>query len=286
MLQYKSNEVFFENENMAIEYHTAPNEPIHTHDFLELVYIASGKGMQHVDGKEYAVARGDLLFINYNHTHAFTSVKGMEYYNIYLKPAFISEKLINADNAFQMLALTAFEDFRESVADGHPLVRFAGTEIQEVENCIHAMCRENQQKLGGRDTVMKSYLTVLLTYMFRKMAVYEETAGKRQDKIQELIRYIAENCTQKLSLEELSNQCFYNPSYFCRVFKEYSGVTVTEFIHDSRIRKSCELLEHTSMTVEEIALQTGYTNKTFFYKRFRSRMGISPAEYRKQNMKK
>ena len=285
MFQYKAENVFTENENIAVTYHTNPNEPVHTHDFLELVYIVSGKGKQCVDGKEYTVARGDFLFINYGQTHAFSSEKGMEYYNIYMHPSVISEELINADNAFLMLALTSFEDFRESVGENHPVVRFSAKGIPEVETCIKAIKRELQAEESGSDTVIKSYLMVLLTYMFRKMAVYEDVQGERHGKIQELIQYIEENCTKKLSLEELANQCFYNPSYFCRVFKEYSGVTVTEFIHESRIRKSCDLLKNTSMSIEDISRQVGYTNKTSFYKRFRAQMSVSPADFRAEQKK-
>lgn len=282
MRRYKDENVFFGNEKLAVSHYTKPDEAIHTHDFLELVYIASGSGTQYIDGKEYTVARGDLLFINYHHTHAFSSKKGMEYYNIYVKPELLSEELINTENALQMLSLTAFEDFRESIGDNQQLVQFSGVEIADVEHCLQAMYREHQANLSGKDSVMKSYLTVLLTYMFRKMAVYEEKPDNRTDKIETLIRSIEENCTQRLTLKELSERCFYNPSYFCRIFKEYSGMTLTEFIQESRIKRSCTLLAESAMTIEEIAAYVGFSSKTQFYKRFRALMGESPADYRKK----
>ena len=282
MFHYKEENVFKEHEKIAVSHYTNPKEPIHTHDFLELVYIASGKGKQYIDGKEYTVARGDLLFINYHHTHAFTSEKGMEYYNVYVKPELLSEELINTGNALQMLSLTAFEDFRESVEEDRQLVQFTGGEIADMEYCLAAMQREWENNMSGKETVMKSYLTVILTYMFRKMAMYEERSENRKSKIENLIRYIEDNCTEKLSLEELSDQCFYNPSYFCRIFKEYSGMTLTEFIHENRVKKSCDLLENTHLSIEEIASRVGYTNKTQYYKRFRALMGESPVDYRKK----
>ena len=106
--------------------------------------------------------------------------------------------------------------------------------------------------------------------------------GENGNKIGDLIQYIEENCTQKLSLTELSEQCFYNPSYFCRMFKAYSGMTITEFIHENRIKRACGLLLHSHKSVEEISLGVGYTNKTLFYKKFREKTGMSPAEYRKK----
>ncbi len=282
MLHYTEKHVFREDENIAVVFHAAHDEEIHMHDFVELVYIAGGRGYQYIDGKKYSVARGDMLFINYNHTHAFTTDKGMEYYNIYLKPGFISGELINADNAMQMLTLTAFEDFRETVGEESPVVRFSGTEVVEIESCLSAMLREYEHKNNGTETVLKSYLMILLTYMFRKMAVFGEQAEEKDNKIKDLIAYIEENCTQKLSLAELSEKCFYNPSYFCRMFKEYSGMTITEFIHASRVKRACSRLLNSHKSVEEISLEVGYTNKTLFYKKFREKTGMSPAEYRKK----
>lgn len=282
MRRYKDENVFPKKEKIAMAHFTKPVEPSHTHDFLELVYIESGNGKQYIDGKEYMVARGDLLFINYNHTHAFSSEKGMVYYNIYVKPELLSEELINTENALQMLSLTAFEDFRESIGEDRQLVQFSGVEMTDLEHCLQAMYREWEKEANGKEAVMKSYLTIILTYMFRKMAVYEERPENRKNKIESLIKSIEENCTQKLTLKELSDRCFYNPSYFCRIFKEYSGMTLTEFIHESRIKRSCELLATTSMTIEEIAVHVGFSSKTQYYKRFRALMGESPADYRKK----
>ena len=47
------------------------DEPLHDHDFVEIVYIHDGKGAHYVNGVEYLVQKGDLLYINYGCTHSF-----------------------------------------------------------------------------------------------------------------------------------------------------------------------------------------------------------------------
>ena len=54
MHHYTENHVFCENENIAVVFHPAHNEEIHIHDFVELVYIAGGRGHQYIDGKKYS----------------------------------------------------------------------------------------------------------------------------------------------------------------------------------------------------------------------------------------
>ena len=68
----------FVNSSENISVHKSINksgvsEPIHKHEFIELVYIVSGSGTQRVDGCEYAVSKGNMLFINYNQSHSFSA---------------------------------------------------------------------------------------------------------------------------------------------------------------------------------------------------------------------
>ena len=77
------NNKFFTDEGCYISYgsHAVDNAE-HTHDFLEIVYIVSGSSLQIVDGREYQVSAGDLLFINLGSTHSFTCGKRFSYANI------------------------------------------------------------------------------------------------------------------------------------------------------------------------------------------------------------
>ena len=71
---------------------TTKDEPLHTHDFVEIVYIAHGFGTERVGNNSYSVKRGDLLVIGCGNTHAFVSDKALAYlwYNIQkLKGGFI-----------------------------------------------------------------------------------------------------------------------------------------------------------------------------------------------------
>lgn len=283
---FTKDRVLSKNKNIAIGFHNACNEEIHIHDFLEFVYISDGEGYQYIDEKKYSVSHGDMMFINYNHTHAFSSDTGMKYYNIYLVPEFISKELINSNNAMQMLSLTAFEDFRETVGFEKPFIHFDKEESSEIENCLNAMMREYDSCEGGYLTVLKSYMSVILTYIFRKMSVFsEDTDSNNKDRrIEMLTEYIEKNCTDTLTLDKLAEKCFYNPSYFSRAFKEYRGMTITDFIHKNRIKKACEMLLHTDKSIDIICSETGYSNKNVFYKKFLKFTGIMPAEYRKKGI--
>lgn len=78
----------------------------HTHDFIEIVYISEGSGNHMINDIIYPVKRGDLLFMNFKDVHSYSTETGMKYINCLINPEFLSEELINSENAMDILTLT------------------------------------------------------------------------------------------------------------------------------------------------------------------------------------
>lgn len=283
MFQYRADQLFSRNESITIQKtRTSGTEAVHTHDFIEIVYVLSGDGQQSVNGLCYPIQKGTLLFINYGQTHAFSTKTSIEYYNILLKPEFISMELINSENAFELLALTAFEEFR-SLNPTTPFVSFSGKELLEIEGITDAMHREFKAKQTGYQSILKGYMQVFLVHILHRMQLANESSPVSSSPLTpDLLAYIEEHCSEKITLPELAEQCFYNPSYFSRVFKEYSGMSLTDFIQRKRIEKACRLLQDTDWPIETIATDVGYGDKTQFYRQFKSYMGATPNQFRRR----
>ncbi len=281
MYTYTKDRCFRDGSGVDVTTHRITgSESEHLHEFIELVYILSGSGIHGIDGVEYPVRRGSLLLINYCQVHYFRTDSEMEICNILLDPEWISEKLIDSENAFELLTISSFSHFQKDVDQTAALVRFSGPERLRVEGLLWDMKSEMTGKEPGFVTVLKAQITVLLTMVFRKMSRgsgMEETAGLTP----EFLSYIRHNCSEKLTLEDLAKKCFYNPSYFSRIFKEHYGVTVTEFINQSRLEKAMELLTETNLSVEEIVSRSGFPRKAGFYRLLKEKTGMTPQDYRK-----
>ena len=253
------------------------DEPEHLHEFVEIVYVLSGDGVHGIDGVEYSVRRGSMLFMNYKQIHYFKTSSEMEIAEILLDPEWISEKLIELDNAFELLTLSSFSEFGQRIGEGQPFLSFSGGERSRLERLIVEMLEEQEVKQVGYETILKAQANILLTIVFRAMA---GRSGERETLGPDFLENLRQRCAEKLSLQELARSCFYNPAYFSRIFKECYGITVTEFISQSRLEKAKRLLEETAMPVEEVALACGFGSKNAFYKLFRAHLGMTPKEYR------
>ena len=279
MKQYKLGTQNCPDEEINVySYMPHEDESEHTHDFLEIVYILSGRGQHSVNGRSYKVQRGNLLFINFGQTHAFSPAGEMEIVNCLVNPQFIDHELIHVANAMEILALSSFADFELPVDKLIPMLLFSGHEMLEVEKLLHSMIDEFRLQAVNYKTALKGYLLVLLTKIFRAMQQANSAAiiNQMSRLMPEILQYIEDNFARRITLPELAQKCFYNPSYFSKVFKDYCGKNLTEFIAEKRILEASRLLHETGLSIEEIAQQVGYQDRKQFYEVYKKIMGVPP----------
>lgn len=282
MLTYYAADLLDPAENITVQQNEARQpEPPHTHDFIELVYISGGSGRQRVGERLYTVRQGSLLFINCGELHAFAPDGKLCYYNILLRPEFMGQELVEQVDVFSLLTLTAFEEFRGAAREGGGFCEFSGEELRELDGLLPMMYREFTVKGPGYRTILRGALSILLARLFRRMALPEESPAERKRSLPPgLLAYIEAHCCEHLTLSELASRCFYNPSYFSRIFKEATGMALTDFLNRKRMERAASLLRETSLPVEQIAQEAGYADKGQFYRQFKAFSGTTPRVYR------
>lgn len=259
----------------------------HTHNFIEIVYISEGNGTHTINENAYPVKRGDLLFINFKEVHSYSTQTSMKYINCLLSPEFMGKELINSENAMDILTLSTFREFSDIAGGICPQISFYGSDLLEVEAILGFMINEYTRKARGYITVLKGYVNVLLSKIFRNFSTAEhnELAGSLNRIAPEVLQFIEDNYNKKITLKELATRSFYNASYFSTVFKECFGKTPLEYISEKRVEKAVELMGKTNLSIEDICYNVGYSNKKHFYKIFRNITGMTPNGYRKANIK-
>jgi len=100
--------------------------------------------------------------------------------------------------------------------------------------------------------------------------------------IESAIQFIQMNYGYALTLKEVANQVYLSPSYFSRLFKEEVGMTFVEYLSFVRVQKAKTLLRVSSLPIEIIANNTGFSNASYFATAFKKLVGKTPREYREQ----
>ena len=95
-----------------------------------------------------------------------------------------------------------------------------------------------------------------------------------------IIKYIRENCCERLSLRSIARKFYINPVYLGRVFKSHTGIRFNDFLTGCKMEYALKLLESNKFMVGEISEKVGYSDYNHFCRVFKNKIGCTPSEYR------
>lgn len=99
--------------------------------------------------------------------------------------------------------------------------------------------------------------------------------------ISHALEFISSNFDRQIKIEELAELCHISETHFRRLFGENMNMSPVEYINRVRIRNACDELKRTNDTIGAIASRTGFSTLSTFNRNFRSIIGVSPQEWRK-----
>lgn len=95
-----------------------------------------------------------------------------------------------------------------------------------------------------------------------------------------ICKYINKNCTENLTLDEVSDKAGFSKYHFSRLFKQFTGLTFYKFLSKKRINHAEKLLISPDISVTEVALQSGFTSLSAFNRMFKIEKSCTPTEFR------
>lgn len=101
-----------------------------------------------------------------------------------------------------------------------------------------------------------------------------------------LLDYIDEHYGEPLTLSSLSRHFHFNPSYLSSYFSTHNDEGFSEYLNRIRITKAMELLCSDGLSISEIGSRVGYSDPSYFTKVFKKQTGLSPREFRRQQLAK
>ena len=120
-----------------------------------------------------------------------------------------------------------------------------------------------------------------------KISMYMENVSQEPEEQEERIinsitRFIQEHLAEEMSLSVLSEEFHMNPQYISQLFKNEIGVGFLAYLTSIRMEKAKKLLLSTSLSIGEVAEQSGYGDYRVFTKVFKKSEGITPSQYRRE----
>lgn len=118
--------------------------------------------------------------------------------------------------------------------------------------------------------------------LFEQRVSAEDSPEKQEERtISGITRYLQEHLAEEMSLSVLAEEFHLNPQYISQLFKNEIGVNFLSYLTNIRMEKAKKLLLSTSLSIAEVAEQSGYGDYRVFTKVFKKNEGITPSQYRR-----
>ena len=268
---YDSSNFYLIKDHEYVRKHKLSN--MHYHSEFELIYVKKGCVNFYINDEECVVKEGNVIFINSNIIHR-TECTQNNTVNVLLQ----FKNPSDSNYAFRYLSgfikknKVPFFLFNIDEPDTVILINF-------IENILE----ENKLKGNAYKNFISGYLNLIVAFMQRKKILPDSREILRREEIYKfnpLFKYIDENFHEQITLDDLSELMHLNQAYLCRIFKDATGGTITEYINYVRIHKAIKMLK-SSKTLSEIAYQCGFSSLTYFNRVFKKSRNYSASEYRK-----
>ncbi len=254
-----------------------------SHDFWEFNYIDKGCMVVTIDGKEYLLKSGELVFFQPNEFHSLEA-RGLSAPN-HTVVSFVSNSKAMKYFKNKIIALNSAERkllsilLREGLAAYSPIDKQPPiTGMKEKENApigavqmTFNLLEEFLITLLRRSESGISIGTRLLSPMF-----YESLP----DRIKEIAKYMEQNIDQSLSVNQIAKQFSLSESVLKKMFSKDVGCGVTDFFNNMKIEKAKEHIREDEKNFTQISDELGFSSIHYFSRLFKKKTGMTLTEYR------
>ena len=252
--------------------------PVHWHEQFEIIYVRSGFLTVSISGESYIGKTGEAFVVSPGNLHLMGSQSGtVDYYTFLFPLKYIS---FRTDDMLD-------EKLLEPLNSGHlmicPRVKDTAKELCEQLIEIYMAKKDESESKIATQVRTKIILLQFILEMWKKGFVIENDTSGRNTVEKEMVSYIQQNFTGKISLREFGEQFHLSEKYISRYFKEHFHITLSQYVTYLRLEHAKQLLQDTDIPVTDVAMQSGYQNVSYFIRSFQKAYAVSPLKYRKNN---
>lgn len=235
-----------------------------------LIYCMEGKGTYRVEGKEYHVSGNQYFILPAGKAHSYESDKDSPW-TIYWIHFTGNHAEIYAQGA------QTPQDVKPSI---HSRINHRNTIFEEIFQTLEQ--GYSQESLRYVSSLLHYYLASM-----RYLKQYRETGRRDTESLMsdEAIHFMQENIEKKITLEDIAKYLGYSASHFSMMFKKQTGMSPLNYINKLKIKEACYLLKNTDMKINQICHKVGIEDCYYFSRLFSKTMGMSPKEYRVEELK-
>lgn len=252
----------------------------HWHNEVEIVIIKEGSVDCLFGSEKITLPKDWGVFINSKTIHRFETQNGGIMPNIVFSPELIApeKNLVYKDNISPLLISG------EPYLVLNPNIKWQQSVLELIDELFHIKNAETDPTTPLNTLII---ITQLWKLLFQNMTIspnLKKSSNKtfQSPRLQTMLQFIHDNYMNNINLEDISKSINVSKSTALEVFRCGINQAPISYLIDYRIMQAAILLKNTKETVSYISLVTGFSNSSYFCKKFKNKFKITPMEYRKQ----
>ncbi len=234
--------------------------PTHWHEFYEIEYVTEGNGTCIINGESFKMQSGSLFFLTPVDFHS-----------------------VKTDNAAVINVMFSPDSVNSSYLTPFTLLNSSKTTELSPDKCsfVETVLREI---VKSQDNTL--LCTALIEALLIKLSedFLNNPYHNTDTLIQKMHFFIINHFKERITLDDMAYYAGITPSYASAVFKSQMQTGFKEYLNGLRFDYAKKLLIYSDLTVWQICTDCGFNDYPNFIRRFKSRFGVSPTEYRKLNV--
>ncbi len=256
---------------------------LHWHERLEIFVPTQGSGEFRIGTNSVLFSAGDLLVVDNLKIHGLTKFVG-ERRAIVI--TFLADLVYHFGSpSCDFLYLTPFycQNGRTSplIPATHRLAHSLHTSIGKLLHCYFMSSEGRQFQVG-----CKTYLLDLLYTLTQHFGWSDVTRSvylhqkQQADRLGAVYNYVKVNYSRKIPVGTVAELVKMHDSRFMKYFKKATGMTFIQYLTHVRLVNACRLLRESALSVASIADRVGFSDQSYFDKKFREHFDQTPSEFR------
>lgn len=252
---------------------------LHWHKEFEISYVMSGEGIFYTDLRPIYVKKGDIMIIPPLSLHSGKPLK--DYCEC--KTLVFSLDFLKT-NAADSISMKYLNPISERAYNFPLLINKDNSAYKSVLDSFKNITKTYEKKDFAFELLIKSELMKILYTMFSnelvELNITENDLEKKSEKIKSIIDYVKRHYKSNITITEVANYLDYSENYFCRFFKNQTGLTFVEYLNSVRLNTAANLLHNSDKAITDIALECGFDNLSYFIRIFKKKFIVTPLKYR------
>lgn len=269
----KKSVVDFEGYPLDVFTKTLPYFDVHHHVEYEIIYLEEGTAVCKIGKTENVVEKGTVIFIESFADHSIMKKNPKEvfrYYSILFDISVLGNKEDSLYHFFSKIRVPKFITVPQNILD-------SWKEIAELK----------KSNFGINQLYKKSFLFDLISSIIKSgqyeiVSPLDDVSKRKVSAIENTLKYIKENYRENISMDSVLDLTNYSKSHFIRLFKESTGMNLSEYINKYRIERACLDLLYKNKNITEVATENGFNNIQYFSRVFKNYMKCTPKQYQKK----